>query len=133
MLDHPLLEAFYAAYNGHDATAAAALYHADGWHEEIAMSSRRDGTEDLASGLAGLFRMLPDVTFETGRTIRSADWLAVAYRMTGTFTPRGREGEPPAPARHIALDGLHLFKIRDDRIEGTRDYWDKGAFLAQIG
>ncbi|QPM91177.1 nuclear transport factor 2 family protein [Pseudooceanicola algae] len=133
MLDNPLLEAFYAAYNRHDAPAAAALYHADGWHEEIAMEGRREGQVALADGLSGLFRMLPDVRWAPGKVIRSADWTAVNYVMTGTFTLRGgKDGEVPG-SRQVVLDGLHLIRIRDDRIEGTRDYWDKGAFLAQIG
>lgn len=133
MLDHPLLEAFYTAYNGHDSTAAAALYLPDGWHDEIAMGGHREGRDDLASGLAGFFDMLPDVTFFPGPVLRSADWRVVNYRMTGTFTPRAKEGENPPRPRQITLNGLHLFLIRENQIQGTRDYWDKDAFLAQIG
>ena len=33
----------------------------------------------------------------------------------------------------IALDGLHLFDIRDGLLAGTRDLWDLDLFRAQMG
>lgn len=125
-----LLTAFYAAYNAHDAKAAAALYAEDGTHEEIAMEKSRQGRAALAEGLAGLTRMLPDVAWAPAPTIRSGIWCAVPYRMTGTFTPR--PGSADVTPRKVALDGLHLLQIRDGQIALSRDYWDKDAFLAQI-
>ncbi|MBB4022852.1 MULTISPECIES: nuclear transport factor 2 family protein [Actibacterium] len=132
MPDTPVLAAFYAAYNAHDAQAAAALYTPDGRHEEIAMAKTRAGHAALAEGLEGFFRMLPDVHWQPGAVIRSADWLAVSYRMTGSFTPRPNEADPAPAPRAVALDGLHLVQLRDGAIGCTRDYWDKDAFLAQI-
>jgi len=124
-----LIDHFYAAYAARDAAAAAALYHADGWHEEVAMAKRRQGHEALAEGLRGFWRMLPDVVWQRLGYIRAADTVAVPYRMTGTFTPKG-EGAAPRP---IALDGLHLFEVRDRFFVGTRDMWDLDVFRAQMG
>lgn len=133
MTEDPLVAALYAAYNAHDAAAAAALYAPDGRHDEIAMGQSRSGQTALAEGLAGFFRMLPDVTWEPEAPIRSADWRAVRYRMRGTFTPRPRPEAPcPAP-RTVVIEGMHLLLIRDGAIRISQDYWDKDVFLAQIG
>lgn len=120
-----LIERFYAAYAARDAAAAAALYHDDGWHEDVAVEKRRTGHADLAKGLEGFFRMLPDVAWERRGAIRAGDHVAVPYRMTGTFT--GRDGRE----RPIALEGLHLFLVRDGRLDHTRDFWDLDLFKAQ--
>ena len=129
-MDHAaLIDRFYAAYSGRDADGAAALYHPDGWHEEVAMSKRREGHEALAEGLRGFWRMLPDVAWERRGCVRAGCEVAVPYHMTGTFAPRS-EGAGPRP---IALDGLHLFEIRDGLFAGTRDLWDLDLFRAQIG
>lgn len=129
-MDHAtLIDSFYSAYAERDAEAAAALYHADGWHEEVAMSKRREGRGALIEGLQGFWRMLPDVVWQRGGYVRAGNHVAVPYRMTGTFTPRG-EGATP---RQVKMDGLHLFEIRDVLIWGTRDMWDLDVFKAQIG
>ena len=133
MTEYPVLEAFYAAYNAHDAAAAAALYAEDGQHDEIAMGKSRSGTAALQNGLEGFFRMLPDVAWSPKEVIRSGDWLAVSYRMTGTFTPRAKEDQPAPRPKPVAIDGLHLLRVAGGKIETTQDYWDKDVFLAQIG
>jgi steroid delta-isomerase-like uncharacterized protein len=133
MTDLPVVEAFYAAYNAHDAEAAAGLYTEDGTHDEIAMGQSRSGHDALRDGLNGLFRMLPDVVFHPRKTLKSADHIAVFYEMTGTFTPRPSEQQPSPEPRAIALDGMHLLTLREGAIARTQDYWDKDAFLSQIG
>jgi len=133
MNEAPLVAAFYAAYNAHDAETAAALYSPDGRHDEVAMGKTRAGHAALTEGLAGFFRMLPDVKWEPSRIIRSADWIAINYRMTGTFRPRATEAVPDPEPRPVALDGLHLLQVHDGTLLCSRDYWDKNAFLAQIG
>lgn len=131
MIDHPILKSFYAAYNAHDVKTAVAFYTQDGRHDEIAMGKSRSGHDDLRDGLDGFFKMLPDVCWTPSKVVRSADWLAVSYHMTGTFTVRSKDTSEPV-FHKIALDGLHLFKLQDDAIEITQDYWDKDVFVSQI-
>ncbi|TNE66050.1 nuclear transport factor 2 family protein [Celeribacter ethanolicus] len=133
MTDCPLIDAFYAAYNRHDAEAATRLYATEGRHDEIAMGKSRTGHEALRDGLTGFFNMLPDVTWTPHQTVRSADHIAVFYHMTGTFTPRPSDKAPDPAPKPVALDGMHLFQRAGDEIVRTQDYWDKDAFLAQIG
>ncbi len=123
-----LIDRFYACYAARDAEGAAELYHADGWHEEVAMGKRREGRAALAEGLRGFWRMLPDVAWQRTGYVRAGDSVAVPYRMTATFTPRGEDVAP----RPIALDGIHLFELRDGLLAGTRDMWDLDLFRAQM-
>ncbi len=133
MIASPVVDAFYAAYNRHDADAAAALYSMDGRHDEIAMGNSRSGREALRDGLSCFFKMLPDVQWTPRSSVRSADHIAVFYHMTGTFTPRPTKDSRLPAAKQVALDGMHLLKLAGDEIVLTQDYWDKDQFLAQIG
>ncbi len=91
------------------------------------MAKSREGRDALAKGLDGFFRMLPDVAWERRGYIRAGDQIAVPYHMTGTFI--AADGTP----RPIALDGLHLFEIRDGLLASTKDMWDLDLFKAQMG
>ncbi|MDM9622952.1 hypothetical protein A6U87_07705 [Rhizobium sp. AC44/96] len=128
-MDHAaLIDRFYLAYASRDAEQAVALYHPEGWHEEVAMGKRREGRTALAEGLVGFWRMLPDVSWDRRGYIRAGNTIAVPYHMTGTFTPRG-EGATP---RGIALDGLHLFELHAGLLIGTKDMWDLDVFKGQM-
>lgn len=129
-MDHAtLIDCLYQAYASRDADQVASLYHPDGWHEEVAMAKRREGRAALAEGLVGFWRMLPDVSWDRRGYIRAANQVAVPYFVTGTFTPRGGDGTP----RQIALDGLHIFEIRDGLFASSKDMWDLDIFKAQMG
>lgn len=123
-----LIDQFYKAYASRNADAAAALYHTDGWHEEVAMGKRRAGHAALAEGLVGFWRMLPDVAWERRGYIRAANQVAIPYFMTATCKPREENATP----RKIALDGLHIFEIKDGLLTGTKDMWDLDLFKAQM-
>jgi steroid delta-isomerase-like uncharacterized protein len=127
-----VVDAFYRAYNDHDASAAIGLYVEDGRHEEIAFGAEKRGHAELRKGLEGLFAMMPDVKFRERQRIRSAAHVAVLYEMSGTFVSRPKEGMPAATTKPVTIAGLHIIEITDGRISVSRDYWDKAEFLAQI-
>ena len=127
-----LVAAFYRAYNSHDAAEAATLYSENGVHMEIAFGNERAGREALVKGLEGFFAMMPDVLWRERQRVRSGDSIAIIYEMTGTFTPRAKEGEAPRPRKPVRLAGLHILEFAGDQIAVSRDYWDKADFLAQI-
>lgn len=131
MLSHDqLIDQFYDCYNRHDASAATALYAADGQHVEVAMGKTRTGRDALQAGLQGFFQMMPDVAWRERERIRSGDSAAVVYTMTGHVAPRPTAETPVA--KPVELPGLHLFKFADGQLVETQDLWDKANFLAQI-
>jgi steroid delta-isomerase-like uncharacterized protein len=127
-----IVDAFYRAYNDHDAETAISLYAEDGRHEEIAFGAEKRGHAELRKGLEGLFAMMPDVRFRERERIRSAAHIAILYQMTGNFVPRPKEGMPAAAAKPLTINGLHVLEITDGLISVSQDYWDKADFLAQI-
>ncbi|MDQ0511836.1 nuclear transport factor 2 family protein [Ancylobacter amanitiformis] len=125
-----LVEAFYAAYNGHDAAAAAALYAGDGWHEEAHDGTRRQGREALQTGLDRFFGFVTQAHWQPRERIDAGAHVAVVYTLTGTLGVdiKGL----PTRGRPITLKGVHLFDLADGVLRGTRDYWDPAAFQRQI-
>jgi steroid delta-isomerase-like uncharacterized protein len=125
-----LVSEFYDAYNAHDASAAARLYRADGWHEEVNAGRRRDGHENLRTGLDRLFAMLPDVRWQECQRVRAAQSVVVVYTMVGHLAID--IGKAATRGREIKLSGVHVFELGEDAIKGTRDYWDMNEFTRQI-
>jgi predicted ester cyclase len=125
-----LARALHAAYNAHDAGAAAALYAAEGRHVEIATGGARSGPAAIAAGLAGLLAAFPDAHWEAAAFIASGDRVAVPYLLTGTLqTPFG----PFEPAgQQLALAGVHVVRAGDGAIVACDDYWDAGTFGRQM-
>ncbi len=124
-----LVELFYAAYNAHNAAAAATLYVEDGWHEEVNAGRRRHGRDAIAEGLDRLFAMMPDVAWQPGTRIRAGSSMLVLYTMTARLTAdigpfRGR-------GQVITLTGAHAFELTAGGLAGTRDYWDMADFARQ--
>ncbi|MCB4769845.1 nuclear transport factor 2 family protein [Ancylobacter sp. Lp-2] len=124
------VEAFYAAYNAHDAVAAAALYTEDGWHEEAHNGARREGREALKAGLDRFFGFIVDAHWQPRERIDAGPRVAVVYTLTGRLGVdiKGR----PTRGLAIELKGAHLFDIADGRLLGTCDYWDPAMFQRQI-
>lgn len=125
-----LIARFYAAYNAHDAAAAAALYADDASHTEAASGRSRTGRAAIKRGLAGFLGMLDDLRLDPGARVHAGDHSLVFYRMRGRMTRA--IGPHPARGQEIALDGVHRFVLRDGMIVETHDYWDEAAFMAQI-
>lgn len=125
-----LAERLYAAYNDHDAAAAAALYAADAFHLEIAQGRRAEGPDAIARGLEGFFAAFPDARWTPDRRIASGGEAAVSYVLSGTlraplgpFEPRGQV---------LELRGVHVIGAGAGRIRWSEDYWDAASFGRQM-
>ncbi|TBW41344.1 hypothetical protein EYW49_01060 [Siculibacillus lacustris] len=128
--DPDLVEAFYAAYNAHDAAAAVALYAEDGRHREQAGGQTRQGAEALATGLTRFFGLMPDAHWDLRERIEAGASVAVVYTLTGhlAFDLGG------APTRGLAIElpGVFVFEIADERIAATTDFWNPADFQRQL-
>lgn len=125
-----VIDAFYVAYNGHDAAAAASLYASDGRHREVAQNRVVEGPTALQETLERFFVCFPDAIWTPVTVVAERDRAAVAYVLTGTlqaalgpFDPRNQQ---------LRLDGVHLFETSPSGIVETADYWDSGTFGRQM-
>lgn len=124
-----VVDAFYAAYNRHDAGAAAALYASGGRHIEASNGKAREGQAELVAGLERFFGMLEGLRFEEVKRIHAGNSVLVDYVMHGAMT---RDlGPMKARGQAIALPGVHVFVFEGDQIATTTDYWDPAEFGRQ--
>lgn len=125
-----VVSAFYEAYAARNPDAAAALYAADGSHEEVATGQVKNGRDDIAAGLAHFFAAFPDATWETAGPYWGTDGVAVPYTLRGTLRSRFGTFEPRE--QHLELRGVHVLELAGGTIARTYDYWDAGTFGKQM-
>ncbi len=125
------ISALYAAYNAHDAPAAAALYGPNGAHEEIADARVAKGPDAIQAGLEHLFAAFPDVHWEPSEPLIDGRQAVVRYHLTGTL--RERLGPFDPVGQRLAMKGVHVFELdAEGRIERSSDYWDGATFRRQM-
>lgn len=121
----------YEAYNRHEPSAVARLYHLDATHEEIAQGNIRQGPQAIAEGLRQFFTWFPDARWEPRSHISDqAGWVAVTYLLTATL--QAPMGALAARGQQLSLRGVHVLHLGGDAIRGSEDYWDAATFQRQI-
>jgi steroid delta-isomerase-like uncharacterized protein len=126
-----LLQDLYAAYNAHDATAAALLYANNGQHVDVAIGKPKTGGGTIAEGLEAFLAAFPDAHWAVESTADNEDGRAFGrYVLTGTlqqdmssFTARGQR---------LELAGVHVLEYLEGRITKSEDYWDAATFSRQM-
>ncbi|WP_207559288.1 MULTISPECIES: nuclear transport factor 2 family protein [unclassified Nocardioides] len=122
--------AFFSAYNAHDAAAAAALYSADGTHEDVAVGHVNRGRQAIQEGLAHFLSCFPDAHWDVLGSIDAASASVGWYVLTGTL----QEDFGPIAARGQALQirGVQVMCHEGGVIQSTSDYWDLATFQRQM-
>ncbi|MBS1881647.1 MAG: flavin reductase [Actinobacteria bacterium] len=126
------VEALHAAYNRHDADAAAKLYDAaSGRHEDVALGHTAVGHEAIRDGLLPLFKAIPDVEWTTEKVIANGDRAIASYVMRGTL--RHDLGPFVGKGQRLALPGVHVVET-DPRgcVSQSTDFWDSAEFSEQV-
>jgi steroid delta-isomerase-like uncharacterized protein len=125
-----IVDAFYESYNAHDTSAVAALYPESGWHEEVNSGRRREGRTAVAEGIAGFFKMMPDVIWTERERIFAKNAVAVVYTMRGHLETD--VGPIKATGQEVVLSGLHVLEFDEAGLKGTRDFWNMADIVRQI-
>lgn len=125
------MQELYDAYNRHDPGRVAALYAAQGTHEDVAQSRVATGPEAVRAGLEHFLAAFPDARWEPERIVGEGSRATAAYRLTGTL--RGPLGPLRPEGQRLDLRGVHVLQTaHDGRIERTVDYWDGATFARQM-
>lgn len=120
-----------AALNSRDIEKFLSFYTDDCVYEDVAVGKVNHGKDELRNFYSDFFRMAPDVKFEEKIAIRSGDWLATEWVMTGTHS--GSTPEIPATGKRFSIRGASIMQIRDGKISRESDYWNMASFLQQLG
>ncbi len=130
-----LIDRYNAAWNDHDVAAIVALHTEDSVFENHTTGDAYVGREAIAGAVAGIFRVFPDLAFETRRQYLREDlvvqeWTARGTHL-GTMRRSGLEVEPTG--RPVEYRGMDVIPIRDGLVARKDVYSDGVTLLRQLG
>ncbi len=127
---------YQAAWNGYDTDAMAQLITEDIVWADPALPEPARGVAEVQEFMRASFRAFPDLRFsepDPPAIAVNGDLVQWAWHMEGTH--RGVI-EPPgfAPTgRHMAVDGVDQWTMRDGRIARYRAFYDMNGLARQLG
>lgn len=119
-----------AAFNMHDAAAAALLYHEDAVNLQIPIGEPVRGRESIFSALVGLFRAFQDSRAEVETIFEDGEWAIIEWILAGTFRDTFAGHAPTG--RSFVLRGSEFFQITQGKIHLQRGYWDRSTWFKQL-
>jgi len=120
-----------AAYNRHDAAAAAALYHDDATNFQAPWGTTVRGRPAILATFTRVFATFPDIHLEAENLFAAGSSVALEWSFSGTM--RGEFAGHPPTGRRFSLRGCETFQVDGTRILVQRGYWDRATMLAQLG
>jgi flavin reductase ActVB len=127
-----VVDRLYDAYNRHALGEAAALYGADGAHEDVAGGRHSVGPEAVRDGLGRFIAAFPDARWEVVQVVAAGPRATATYRLSGTL--RSSLGPFVADGQRLDLRGVLALELDEGGlIRRTVDYWDGAAFARQMG
>jgi steroid delta-isomerase-like uncharacterized protein/uncharacterized protein (TIGR02118 family) len=127
----PLLTGWAAAWSTHDADRLTGLFTDDCVYEDVPMEAVNRGREELRAFAAAVFAALPD--FAIALTSAAAEHGRGHAEWTMSGTHAGDLPGLPATGKRFAVRGASVLDLQADRILRCSDYWDRAAFLEQVG
>ena len=134
MTPRQVAEAYLAAWNAHDADAAAALMADDVTYFDVIVGKSQKGRDAARDKVIKLFvTAAPDLTFKmTGEPIESANGIAYEFTFAGTNT--GAWGpDTPATGKPFSFKGVTFMRVENGKIVYQGDYYHGLDFQKQLG
>jgi len=128
------VEAYVAAWNAHDA-AAAADYLADNVEYYDASVGEAQKGRDAArvNVIEAFLNAVPDARWERlGAPVVQGDAVTFEWTFSGTNTGDWADGTK-ATGKTFKIQGLSLFRLSGGRIVYQGDYYDALGFYKQLG
>lgn len=119
-----------AAYNRHDAQAAAALYDAQVKNFQLPWGKIVEGHEAMRQTYVRIFAAFPDIQVDILELLEDGPRAVVEWRFRGTML--GEFAGHPPNQRSFDMRGCEVFEVRDGKIVSQRGYWDKATMFSQL-
>ncbi len=127
-----VMTAYFEALANQDLDANAAAWAPDGICH-IAGQADAHGPAGVRAWWAELFGSSPDFRIAVEELIGEGEQVAVRWTAKGTFAgPGALQGVEPTYAR-LDLEGLDIFRVREDKILTEHAYTDGATLARQIG
>ncbi len=124
-------QAYFDAWNRHDAAGILACFEADGTYEDPAAGEVLSG-KSVGGYARGLLSAFPDLAFDIESVQASGDGM-VAAQWTMRGTNNGSYGGLPPTGRAVSLPGSDFIQVADGKIRSVRGYFDGRALPQQLG
>lgn len=129
-------ERYAAAWNDCDTDAMAELLTDDIVWVDPALPAPARGIPAVQEFMRSSFRIFPDLRFsepDRPHLTVDGDLIAWAWTMEGTFRgPIDPPGFAPT-GKHMKVDGVDLWRMRDGRIQDYRAFYDMNDVVRQLG
>ena len=126
-----VIEKWVAAFNSHDADAAAALYHDDATNTQVAAGEPAIGRDAIHNELRQFFEAFPDNYTNIENLFEDGKWVIVEWSGGGTW--QGEFAGLAGNGKSFKLQGCGFFHVIDGKIKFQRGYWDKATWFRQLG
>jgi steroid delta-isomerase-like uncharacterized protein len=134
MTPRQVADAYLAAWNAHDADAAAALMADDVTYLDVTVGDPQKGRDAARDKVIKLFvTAAPDLTWKMrGEPIESTNGVAFEWTFAGTNT--GAWGpDTPATGKPFSFNGVTFMRVENGKIVYQGDYYDGLGFQKQLG
>jgi steroid delta-isomerase-like uncharacterized protein len=128
-----VVEAYLAAWNAHDAAAAAALLAEDVTYVDASVGTITGREAAREKVIAGFLNAAPDARWEVrGDMLATGDRVAFEWTFSGTNTGAWADGTP-ATGKAFSFNGATVITVKDYLIATQADYYDALGFYKQLG
>ena len=128
------VEGYVAAWNAHDAAAAAGYFADDVEYYDASVGTPQKGRDAARTNVVEAFlNAAPDAKWEmVGEPVVADGAVAFEWVFSGTNTGAWGDGTA-ATGKPFSFHGLSLFRLKDDKIAYQGDYYDALGFYKQLG
>ena len=126
-----LTERLMALWNSHSKTGLTELYTADFAGLDVTDRTRVTGIEGLSRRLERIWQAFPDLKFDCAPPIEQDNRIALYWVARGT--QQGIVLNIPPTGRKVAIHGLTLLRVQDDKINQSIQLWDMAGLLRDLG
>ena len=129
------IDRYNEAWNSHDVDAILAMHTQDSVFENHTTGDVNVGPEAIGGAISGIFRVFPDLSFETRRQYLREDLVVQEWTARGTHEGvMNRSGlEVPPTGRKVEYRGMDVIPIRDGLVARKDVYSDSVTLLRQLG
>jgi steroid delta-isomerase-like uncharacterized protein len=120
-----------AAFNKHDAAAAATLYHDDATNIQVPLGEPVRGRQAMLESFTAILRAFPDSYTQVEQIFDDGEWAIIEWSFRGTI--RGEFAGHAPSGRSFTLRGCEFFHVTDGKIRVQRGYWDRATWFKQLG
>jgi steroid delta-isomerase-like uncharacterized protein len=131
-MDSEFFVRMFDAWNRHDADALVEYLTNDCTYTDMGLEESNTGRAAIRRYIARLDKEFSsDYTMDRGFALLSRAGYAVEWVMKGTHDLSGPK--LPATGKRYEIHGVSVGELREGKVVRNTDYWNREAFLRQIG